>query len=176
MRGRREKIDHITATCPTVEVLDVVPYGIRTQPLQKLRVAEQARPPDRAHACIAPAPVVLLAVLLLVGIRVAQARRGRVRVRAGPEAELHPLLALLFQMITERHVERGLNLWILLPVALGEAEEGLVAGVVRQGLGERAVCSQIDAQPPEPFPQSGVVGAEEFLEVHVAGIRAPVQE
>jgi hypothetical protein len=64
----------------------------------------------------------------------------------------------------------------VLSVPLGEAEERLVAGVLRKGVGEHMSLCEVDAKGAESLEERGVVRVEEVLEINSMRICAPIEK
>ncbi len=79
-------------------------------------------------------------------------------------------------MVRKGDVELGLDLWVLQPVPLREAEEGFVARMVAQGVGECVARSKVDAEAAKPLVELGIVGVAERIQIHQSGIGTPVEE
>src|SRR5438045_1953070 len=91
-----EEIDHGWAARRLLELVEIISRGIRAKALEDRDVAAQARFVYGAH------PHVILVVLAVVSSRaspVAEGERGGMRVRSGPEAQLHALFVFLGDVV-----------------------------------------------------------------------------
>ncbi len=80
------------------------------------------------------------------------------------------------RVVSESDVELGLDLWLVQPMPLREAEERLVARVVAEAVGEGVARRQVGAETPKPFVELRVIGVTERVDAHLLRIGAPVQK
>src|SRR5262249_13193938 len=97
-------------------------------------------------------------------------------VSPSPEAKLHALFISLVRVMDQRDVQFLLELEIVLSMAIREAEEWLVAGVVCERLPEFMIRCQLDAEGEEPLEQLGTIGVEKVRQAHAVWVGTPFEE